>query len=157
MIDNYLPMYDIAKEKSKKDNRVIDNKINEISQHIAKQDNHIYKKNFIHSIISKLAQSYYKKQKGDFDKKFYITDKCNSCGICEKVCAFNNIKVEGKPEFQHKCEQCMACINLCPQNAIHLKKEKSSERFINSNVKLAEIMESNNIKNRGRFDTYRSQ
>jgi NAD-dependent dihydropyrimidine dehydrogenase PreA subunit len=53
------------------------------------------------------------------DKFFYADEKCNSCGICEKVCPVNNIiLVDGKPQWQHKCQQCLACIHYCPEVAI---------------------------------------
>lgn len=52
-------------------------------------------------------------------KKFYATDQCTSCGICEKVCPLKNISVkEGKPVWQDRCTHCMACICRCPAEAI---------------------------------------
>jgi ferredoxin len=53
------------------------------------------------------------------DKLFYADEKCNSCGICEKVCPVNNIILfDGKPQWQHRCQQCLACIHYCPEIAI---------------------------------------
>ena len=52
-------------------------------------------------------------------KKFYTTEKCISCGVCEKVCPLNNIKlVNGSPRWSNNCTHCMACINRCPKEAI---------------------------------------
>ena len=64
--------------------------------------------------------------------------------MCEKVCPIDNIKVDKKPVFKRNCQQCLACINHCPQNAIRLKSEKSKARFINKNITLREIIDSNN-------------
>lgn len=57
------------------------------------------------------------------DKKFYVTDACISCGLCEKVCPLQNIKlVNGKPIWNHHCTHCMACISHCPKEAIEYGK-----------------------------------
>lgn len=53
------------------------------------------------------------------DKKYFTTDACNGCGICEKVCPLKNVKMEEKhPKWLGHCTQCMACYHHCPQNAI---------------------------------------
>jgi len=53
------------------------------------------------------------------DKPFFADEKCNRCGICEKICPANNISLmNGKPAWQHRCEQCFACIQWCPEEAI---------------------------------------
>lgn len=57
------------------------------------------------------------------DKKFYVTDKCISCGKCVSVCPLKNIKLkESKPIWNHHCTHCMACISRCPTEAIEYGK-----------------------------------
>ncbi|MGI6348304.1 MAG: EFR1 family ferrodoxin [Eubacteriales bacterium] len=52
-------------------------------------------------------------------KKFYELDTCISCGLCEKVCPPNNIKlIDDKSSRSDKCTHCMACICRCPEKAI---------------------------------------
>ncbi|WP_416374537.1 4Fe-4S binding protein [Muricomes intestini] len=46
-------------------------------------------------------------------------------------------------QFSQKCEGCYACLHMCPQNAIHVKNEKSSDRWRNPEVTLKEIINSN--------------
>lgn len=70
------------------------------------------------------------------DSNFYVTETCNACGICAKVCPVNNIVIEdGKPAFKHHCEQCFACLQWCPQEAmqyeIHFPFYKQGEPFGN--------------------------
>src|SRR5690554_6312103 len=69
--------------------------------------------------------------KGDLlqEKKLYkevptlIEGRCNSCGICKEVCAFNAITLLGKQVifFNELCHSCYACVELCPQEAIEMK------------------------------------
>lgn len=50
---------------------------------------------------------------------FITTDRCVSCGKCEKVCPLGNIRMEeGRPRWGNRCTHCMACICLCPAQAI---------------------------------------
>lgn len=51
-------------------------------------------------------------------KKFYATDECTRCGLCEKICPVHTIKVSEKPVWGEACTQCLACINRCPVCAI---------------------------------------
>lgn len=57
------------------------------------------------------------------DRKFYVTDKCVSCGQCAENCMVNNIRMEnGRPVWQGGCIHCMACICRCPVQAIEYGK-----------------------------------
>jgi len=56
-----------------------------------------------------------------------IEERCNECGLCQEVCAFNSIVVLPAPEgvrkgsvlvFPNLCHSCGACFILCPQAAI---------------------------------------
>ena len=56
-------------------------------------------------------------------RKFYVKESCVSCGLCEKVCPLNNIKIEsGRPIWNDNCTHCMACICRCPKEAIEYGK-----------------------------------
>lgn len=46
--------------------------------------------------------------------------KCNSCGICDEVCAFNAIVALSKQTivFSELCHGCGACSRFCPNKAI---------------------------------------
>lgn len=65
-------------------------------------------------------------------KKFYATEDCISCGLCEKVCPLSNVRlVNGKPIWADNCTHCMACINRCPKEAIEYgKHSKGLPRYI---------------------------
>ena len=76
------------------------------------------------------------------DKGFFCTERCNSCGICVKVCPAGNIVLNenGQPEWQHRCEQCQACFHCCPQQAVQFnKKTAGRNQYINPEVELKEL------------------
>ncbi len=53
------------------------------------------------------------------DNSYSADEKCSGCGICEKVCPVDNIKMtDNKPAWQNHCENCLACFNWCPQHAV---------------------------------------
>ncbi|MFX1356831.1 MAG: EFR1 family ferrodoxin [Promethearchaeota archaeon] len=92
------------------------------------------RKTFIEIDPTKKKRSFEKTNKGfrdnvfESDKFFYADETCNSCGICEKICPLNNIKIlEGKPQWQHRCVQCLACIHYCPEGSIQYG-DKTIER-----------------------------
>jgi ferredoxin/flavodoxin len=77
-----------------------------------------------------------------FDKHFWADHKCNSCGVCVKVCPVENVSLlNGRPKWMHKCEQCMACLQWCPEEAIQFSKMTlKRKRYRNPDVKLADII-----------------
>lgn len=54
-------------------------------------------------------------------------NKCNGCGICERVCPFNAPKVvDGKSQINtKKCMGCEVCKDKCPEKAITLFLDKT--------------------------------
>lgn len=55
---------------------------------------------------------------------FYADSKCNGCGLCERVCLAQKIRmVNGKPVWQKKaeCFGCLACLNYCPEMSIQVE------------------------------------
>ncbi len=57
------------------------------------------------------------------DRRFKADERCIDCGLCEKNCPMNNIRiVNHKPKWHKKCTHCMACICKCPKEAIEYGK-----------------------------------
>jgi len=76
------------------------------------------------------------------DKSFKTNEKCNSCGICVKVCPVNNIVlVDKKPTWLHKCENCLACYNYCPQRAIETSVAKKDYYYKHPEISVTEIIQ----------------
>lgn len=59
--------------------------------------------------------------------KFYrISDDCDGCGICVKVCSVSAVILKDRrPVFSGKCEHCQGCVNICPLRAIHFGRVNS--------------------------------
>jgi ferredoxin len=82
------------------------------------------------------------KQFTKWDNKFTITEKCDACGICVKICPVENIKIiNSKPVWNHNCEQCLACLHWCPKVAIEYgKKSKGRKRYHHQSITLKEML-----------------
>ena len=53
----------------------------------------------------------------------FADESCIHCGICEKVCPVNNIKVtKDKVLFGKECVLCLRCVSQCPTEAIQIGK-----------------------------------
>lgn len=90
--------------------------------------NDICKPNLVDKVLSDIVnEGFYKFYiKAD---KFYATEECVSCGKCETVCPYANIKlVDGKPVWGKECTHCMACICKCPQEAIEYGDTSKGKR-----------------------------
>lgn len=73
------------------------------------------------------------------DSNFFVSEGCNSCRICERLCPRANICIEGgKPVWHHNCEMCNACIQWCPKQVIHTANE--SCRYHNPSVKVEDLL-----------------
>ena len=81
------------------------------------------------------------------DENYYTDENCNSCGICQKICPVDNIKlVNDKPEWQHKCQQCLGCLHYCPQKAIQYgKNTPGRERYNHPFIKVKELINQNQV------------
>jgi len=142
MPDNYLPVYDIIpKEKQKEIFESAEKKVDEIASIIKRDESKVEKESL--SSVGKVVNKKFRNKVAESDRKFNVDEKCNSCGVCEKVCSVNNIiLVDGKPRWQHKCQRCLACIHFCPQKAIQWKQKTSNKgRYHNPDVTLKEIMQ----------------
>ncbi|MCX5748894.1 MAG: EFR1 family ferrodoxin [Candidatus Saganbacteria bacterium] len=145
MPGNYIPMYGAKPpQKQAKQFKKEKEKVKKIADIVsAKKTAKIEKNNFIvNALFSGLLYKGAAKQIHKMDKNFFADEKCNSCGICEKICPVNNIKmISGKPVWQGGCEQCLACLQWCPEEAIQFGKSTSKrKRYHHPDVELSDII-----------------
>lgn len=74
--------------------------------------------------------------------QFWVTEKCNQCGICEEVCPRKNIERVNEKIIWHKnCEHCLACLHWCPQGAVQNgDKSQNCRRYHHPDISVEEIM-----------------
>jgi ferredoxin len=78
----------------------------------------------------------------NIDDHFWVDDKCNLCGICQKICPVNNIEMEKQSIiWNNNCEKCLACIQWCPKQAIQFDEDTLKRtRYHHPNVTVSEII-----------------
>lgn len=137
MPENYIMLFDIdSKEVNKKIIEEGSKKVGEIASFIRNKEA-FPKKNvgltgkFQSGVINPIFFKFIAK-----DKKFYATDKCISCGLCEKVCVLNNITYKkARPVWNGNCTHCSACISKCPVSAIEYgKKTQGKDPYLLSKI-----------------------
>lgn len=70
------------------------------------------------------------------------TETCIQCGICEKICLTNRIKLlnDGPIFKSDDCHYCYACFNFCPKQAIYVKHySKKKGRYHYPNIHWEDI------------------
>ena len=143
MPDNYIPLNGSrSEEKQKEIFERAEKKTDEIAEIIKENGNTVENDIFPFKQIFLFVNNWCLKRAHGWDEKFYADDKCNFCGICEKICPVDNIiLVDGKPQWQHECQQCMACIQFCPEEAIQYgSKTEKRKRYHHPDINGEDIM-----------------
>lgn len=75
------------------------------------------------------------------DKSFWVTEQCNNCGLCVRLCPRANISLEsGRLQWHGNCEMCLSCIQWCPREAVqHKKKTIGRKRYHHPGVKMSDL------------------
>lgn len=126
MPDNYLLLYDVPKPEAvgpvlREADRELDAICADIRIRMGGNcDRH---RGPVPGLFTKLAYPIYKR--GRKTAKFYATDACVSCGLCERLCPCEAIRLEnGRPRWvEDQCVLCLGCINRCPEAAIQYGKK----------------------------------
>jgi len=148
MVNNYLPMFKIEEELNKAPRKGIEKAIAAVIDDIQERKQYIPSSGFSSKFWGAIFRSGANKiTRGNVDQRFTIDKKCSHCHICTKVCPVGNINLNENHLFGHQCEGCLSCIHHCPNGAIHIKGEKSAKRFLNSNIKLEDIITANMQQN----------
>ncbi len=145
MPGNYTPMYGAIKKKRQL--KMFDKwqkRRCAIAEHI-KTKGHGIKENsnfFLNFIFSEIINKNSTRYMPQMDKQFWVDEKCNKCGICEKICPVSNIEMmDGKPNWKHNCEQCFACLQWCPKESIQYGKATSKrKRYHHPDVGISDMV-----------------
>jgi MinD superfamily P-loop ATPase containing an inserted ferredoxin domain len=143
-VDNYLPHFEMANELAELPLKNVKLQIQDIATDISNRKANTASAGLAERVKWHFAQATAViAMHGDSAKKYIVNENCTRCGICAKVCPAKNITVAETVTFGSSCEVCLGCVHLCPQNALHIKHERSSVRYRNADVSLKEIIEAN--------------
>ncbi len=143
MPSNYIPLS--APPAPRKRKKILDAAekklaliIPKIAEHKSRRPVRVFPLNMIGELVAKRAVSYM----SDYDKYFWITEDCNSCGLCQDICPASNIIImNGMPTWRSQCEQCMACLQWCPRKAIQFKNvTKKRHRYHHPDITAADLI-----------------
>lgn len=145
MVENYLPGFDMKKQKKGEEKKKIDKHLKTIKMEISAGKVRIHKDSYFDKMMTKQHRNNFAYPIGaGYSKEYTVTEDCSGCGVCQNVCPVDNIILkEGRPVFQRNCISCLSCIQNCPKTAIHMSSEKNEERFRNKHVSLQEIVAAN--------------
>ena len=145
MVDNYLPGFEMQNQLDTLPKKDVEGQLKAVCRDIAERKETEVKITAATKAKMAMYQNMLAKRilRGDAALAYIVNDNCTHCGICAKVCPANNVTVTDKVSFGNRCEVCYACLHNCPQNALHMKNEKSAVRFRNENVSLKDIIEAN--------------
>ncbi len=121
----------------------IDVRLNEITQIISNaKSNNIEKDSKLSNVISAMLFKVAIQTFKTVDNNYFLTEGCNGCGICSKICKRNNIKMfNNKPVFQNNCENCSGCINACPSQVLQSSEKAIGQpRYIKKGIQLKELL-----------------
>ena len=145
MVDNYLPGFEMQNQIDTLPKKNVEGQIEKLLSDIADRSETPVKIGAVNKAQMAMYQKMLAKRilRKDTAREYIVNDNCTRCGICAKVCPADNITVTNKVHFANKCEVCYACLHNCPQNAIHMKNERSAVRFRNEHITLKDIILAN--------------
>ncbi len=137
MPNNYIIMGDVdSKEVENEKLKLAKEALNRINKIIKEKRRGIFeiKKGPVPVVLTSVINPLFNKNAMN-TRKFYANDKCTGCGLCERVCNSNTIRVDGKPKWGSNCTQCLACIHYCPVQAIQYGQGTEGKgRYKNPNI-----------------------
>jgi len=141
MPGNYIKMYDL--ETQAVINKKYEDSLKKIDtiQKIITMNKDNTKKDVLRN-IAVIVNTIWQRNVNKTDKKFFVSNSCNGCGICADICPVNNIVINNlKPEWNNHCEECLSCIHNCPNQAINTTKTVNRKRYHNPRISITEIIQ----------------
>ena len=68
--------------------------------------------------------------------EFYYDEECTGCGVCERVCLAEKVRmVDDRPVWSDsvRCHGCFACLSFCPKESIQVKSKWYLKSYTDQN------------------------
>lgn len=137
MPENYLPMFEMSSpEENVRMENAMQQRLDAIhaiisSKRISREKDEMIVFLLYHTLFPLIRWVYQTTRYFALEKAFYADSRCTGCGVCERVCLSEKIRLtDHRPEWQEKipCTFCFACLHYCPVQAIQLNKRKTLTR-----------------------------
>jgi len=143
-VENYLVIFGAPKEKTRQKRLAMQQKATEEAARciIERRTNRVC----TFRPLSAFVYSLFLLGRSVFYKYYRISDACNGCGTCEKVCPVSAITIKDKrPVFSGACEHCLGCLCWCPQKALAFGRIRfNSPQYHHPEITLSEMLRSDN-------------
>ena len=129
LVSNYLPLRDTAADwRIRIRAWLAEKKLRKIARMVADKESHSTWQ--IMTEFCKKHHAAWRERQMHVDEQMICdTEKCISCGLCERVCPVRNIeRPNGHPVWQHRCVECLGCLHICPKEAIDFGAETKGRR-----------------------------
>lgn len=141
MPENYLPMFDVpSAEAQERLFQQAKTDLAAIAQSIEAEKKY-FRREWLAFLYPLLYPRWIKRVKR-VDEKVILDPGCSGCGLCERVCPVDNIKlIERRPHWLHHCQECLACLHHCPKQVIqHGEKTRNRTRYRHPEISVQEII-----------------
>jgi len=139
--DNYILLFNllppVEKQKEMFDSALL--QIEEVNRGITDNTKGISELNQQSFPVTRKLFTYPLYQMTRTTKNFHVTNACTGCGLCERICPSQAIRLENSSPVWHKkkCTQCLGCLHRCPVRAIEWgAKTQKRGRYVNPNCRL---------------------
>jgi Pyruvate/2-oxoacid:ferredoxin oxidoreductase delta subunit len=142
MVGNNIRKYDILnRDKQIAANKKALAKLDRIADIVQRKGSALENPAPLLNFVGRQMYTSWKKTLPACDRDF-VADKCNSCGLCVRICPAKNISLTATgPEWHHHCESCFACIHVCPVKGIQYGQNTSNKnRYRNPDISVAELL-----------------
>lgn len=133
----YIPLFEIpSQEAIAKMEAALQNRLDAIQAVIADKQTSRERDDLLvfilgHILYPAISAFIWKARFPGMARSFYADSNCTGCGLCERVCLSERIRIkDGQPEWIESidCTYCFACLHYCPAHAVQIRNRRTVAR-----------------------------